>query len=99
MSDLPDPWPTWVEGQLDAIRASNRLRHNRTFDARGPVGRLEGRVVTSYASNDYLGLSSHPIVRQAAAAKPPSSIETQFHRRLLAQEPGHIPREGSWRVK
>jgi 8-amino-7-oxononanoate synthase len=67
MPDVPGPWSAWVDGQLEAIRGSNRLRQNRTFDALGPVGRLEGREVTSYASNDYLGLSSHPVVRQAAA--------------------------------
>jgi 8-amino-7-oxononanoate synthase len=101
MSDLPDPWPTWVEGQLDAIRASNRLRHNRTFDARGPVGRLEGRVVTSYASNDYLGLSSHPIVRQAAAeAADRWGTGSTASRLIVGSRPPHADLEAdlaAWR--
>jgi 8-amino-7-oxononanoate synthase len=101
MSDLPDPWPSWVEGQLDAIRASNRLRHNRTFDARGPVGRLEGRVVTSYASNDYLGLSSHPIVRQAAAeAADRWGTGSTASRLIVGSRPPHADLEAdlaAWR--
>jgi 8-amino-7-oxononanoate synthase len=37
------------------------------FDAFGPSGTIDGRRVVSYASNDYLGLSAHPAVAQAAA--------------------------------
>lgn len=57
---------TWVQGELDAIRGQDRWRRNRAFDARGPVGVLDGRAVVSFASNDYLGLSAHPAVVAAA---------------------------------
>src|SRR5690606_2388632 len=38
------------------------------FDGDGPQGMVRGRLVTAYAANDYLGLSSHPQVRAAAIA-------------------------------
>ncbi len=66
-------WPTWVEDRCRDIEAAGQWRRPRTFDASGPVGRLwedgAGRPpaeVTSFASNDYLGLSCHPAVVAAA---------------------------------
>jgi 8-amino-7-oxononanoate synthase len=48
------------------VRAAGRWRQTRRFDALGPEGVLDGRRVVSFASNDYLGLSSHPTVMAAA---------------------------------
>lgn len=56
----------WVKQQLAAITNAGQWRELRTFDALGPAGLLDGRDVVSYASNDYLGLSSHPAVADAA---------------------------------
>lgn len=56
-----------VTSRLEAIRAEGRWRTVRRFDALGPTGTLEdGSEVTSFASNDYLGLSAHPAVVAAA---------------------------------
>ncbi len=66
------PWSEWVEGANRAVAASGRWRRPTTFDAAGPTGRLDdgdvpgGRPVVSFASNDYLGLASHPAVVAAA---------------------------------
>ncbi|HEX5265141.1 MAG TPA: 8-amino-7-oxononanoate synthase [Acidimicrobiales bacterium] len=62
-------WARWADEQLAAVRAAGRWREPRDFDALGPAGRLQGHAgdVVSFASNDYLGLTAHPAVRQAAA--------------------------------
>jgi 8-amino-7-oxononanoate synthase len=71
----PSVWSDWVEASCRTVEAAHQWRRPRTFDARGPVGRLtdigagaddpEAEIV-SFASNDYLGLSCHPAVVAAA---------------------------------
>jgi 8-amino-7-oxononanoate synthase len=61
-------WEAWAASRARAIRESGQWRAPRDLDAFGPVGRLPGedRTVVSFASNDYLGLTSHPAVIAAA---------------------------------
>ena len=64
-------WQQWVEASCRRVDAAGQWRRPRTFDARGPVGHLTGAAATgvvSFASNDYLGLSTHPAVAAAAHA-------------------------------
>ncbi len=69
----PSPWSGWVDRSTEEVAASGRWRRPRTFDAAGPAGRLDdaggpgdARPVVSFASNDYLGLATHPAVVAAA---------------------------------
>ena len=78
----PREWPGWgnaLDAHLADIRAADRWRHPRTFDALGPAGTLDAPptpgtddaapspgAVVSFASNDYLGLTAHPAVMDAS---------------------------------
>lgn len=59
-------WSERIAGRLDAIRDSGRWRSLRPLGGILPEVEHEGRKVVSYASNDYLGLASHPEVVEAA---------------------------------
>ena len=61
-------WNEWLHEQADSIRDAGRWREPRSFAAHGPAGVLDGQMVVSFASNDYLGLTQHPTVRAAAVA-------------------------------
>jgi len=90
MRERPGTWGRWADGQLDEVRAAGRWRQNRSFDARGPRGTLEGRPVTSFASNDYLGLSAHPVVVAAAAAALERwGTGATASRLIVGTRPGH----------
>ena len=64
-------WEDIVERRLQQVVVEGRWRSPRCFDASGPEGTLDaeaagGRAVVSFASNDYLGLSRHRAVVDAA---------------------------------
>lgn len=59
-------WVDWAGAELARVRDSGRWRQLRALDARGPDAVLDGRPVVSFASNDYLGLTTHPAVVAAA---------------------------------
>jgi 8-amino-7-oxononanoate synthase len=63
-------WDAWAEARAREIRDAGRWREPRDLDAFGAVGRYRGRdsPVVSFASNDYLGLTTHPAVIAAAHA-------------------------------
>ena len=63
----PTPWNDRVAGRNDAIAGAGQWRTVRTLDGGGPAFVLDsGERVVSFASNDYLGLSQHPAVIDAA---------------------------------
>jgi 8-amino-7-oxononanoate synthase len=59
-------WRHHIGARLDAIRRADRWRSIRTLDGPMPRAVLDGRPIVSFASNDYLGLSGHPRVAEAA---------------------------------
>src|ERR1700760_1630655 len=55
-----------AEAEGARIAAAGQWRTIRDLDSGGPVARIDGCEVVSFASNDYFGLSHHPAVRAAA---------------------------------
>ena len=59
--------PDRVKETLDQLQEIDRLRSTRALQPIDAVrSRLDGRTIRIFSSNDYLGLSAHPEVREAA---------------------------------
>ena len=68
-------WADWVDEACRSVEQAGQWRSPRPFDARGHAGLLGSGAtasdlgpqnVVSFASNDYLGLTTHPTVVAAA---------------------------------
>lgn len=63
---------TAIAAELQALRAANRWRARRNVivqDLSNPTRvKVEGRDAVNFCSNDYLGLSTHPQLREACIA-------------------------------
>lgn len=58
-------WLKWVGSQLDQIESVKQTRTTIPFEG-SLLATVHGRPVINFASNDYLGLSAHARVREAA---------------------------------
>jgi glycine C-acetyltransferase len=64
----PDPL-AFLAGELDELRREQLFRPLRVMSsAQGPVVSVDGHRCISFSSNDYLGLTHHPRLREAALA-------------------------------
>ena len=62
----PNPL-AFIEAEIDDLKARHLYRPLRVMSAaQGPVTVVDGREVISLSSNDYLGLTHHPRLREAA---------------------------------
>jgi len=87
-------WQQWMAGELDGVRDAGRWRALRTFDSRGPAGELDGTSIVSYASNDYLGLSSHPdVINAACEAARRWGTSATASRLVVGNRPAHTDLE------
>lgn len=58
----------FLQQRLDEVTAQNRYRRRRVIEgAHGVQARVDGRELTLFCSNDYLGLAAHPDLRAAMA--------------------------------
>ena len=70
-SERGTDWSAWARAEQRRLRHESLWRSWRDLDASGPAVRLQdgsGRLLVSFASNDYLGLARHPAVVGAAHA-------------------------------
>jgi len=59
-------WLRELQATLDALAAQNFGRQLRAMPEAGPYVHVNGRRCVNLASNDYLGLSQHPALKEAA---------------------------------
>lgn len=82
---------------LDALRARSLLRHLHTIGSPcGPIVTVEGRSILLMASNDYLGLANHAVVKQAAiAAIEEYGVGSGAARLISGTQPPHVALEAA----
>jgi 8-amino-7-oxononanoate synthase len=84
-------WRAWATAELETIEEQDRRRRVVDLDARGPIARMpDGREVVAFASNDYLGLGSHPdVVAGARAALERWGAGSGAARLIVGSRPVH----------
>ncbi|QDU71378.1 aminotransferase class I/II-fold pyridoxal phosphate-dependent enzyme [Mucisphaera calidilacus] len=87
MNPNDNPLHQQLQSDLNHLRDQNLLRSLRTLDAAGPLITRDGRQLINLASNDYLGLSQHPRLIQAAQTAAASFGVGSGASRLVA---GHL---------
>ena len=64
---MSQDWNPFVEEELGRLESLNRRRSlRRILVAESPLVEFQGRRLVNFSSNDYLGLSQHPSVREGS---------------------------------
>lgn len=86
-----------VEAELRQLGVTNRLRVPRVLDGpQGPRTIVDGAEVTSFASNDYLGLAGDPrIARAAASSLDEDGVGAGASRLIVGNHRQHVALEAA----
>lgn len=83
-----DPYD-WIDQSLSTIHQANWYRSPKSMTSPpGPVIEIDGQSLINFASNDYLGLATDPLLKQAAIAAVQAWGTGSTGSRLLS---GHRP--------
>jgi 8-amino-7-oxononanoate synthase len=83
----------WIDAELAALAAKGQRRSLEPLaSGQGPVVEVGGRMLVNLCSNDYLGLASHPRLRDAAARAAEREGAGAGAARLIA---GDLPVHGA----
>src|SRR5215510_2021174 len=64
---MPESLDRYLDEQLDDLKQQGLLRTFRILEGpQGPRARIDGKEVINLSSNNYLGLNTHPKLREAA---------------------------------
>ena len=67
---IPNSWGDFLQDELAGIKNAGLLRRLRVLDSPQATHVFSGgRPLVNFSSNDYLGLASHPALREAAMAE------------------------------
>lgn len=88
-------WVAWATAERVRLAGLDRWRELRPVEGRLPrVRTADGREVTCFAGNDYLGLGSHPAVGRAAAeAALGAGTGAGASRLVVGTTPAHVELE------
>ena len=85
-----DPFQQRLQSRLDQLQSLHLRRHRRSVEYLSSTEcRMDGRQVISFATNDYLGLSRHPLVLQAFAEAASQQCGATASALVAGRSPAH----------
>ncbi len=87
---LATGWDAFLAEELERRAEAGLLRSLRSFERQGAwVVTDDGRRLLSFASNDYLGLASHPAIAEAAARAARRGAGATASRLIVGTDPAY----------